>query len=392
MLSSRYSNIMDCHTQYHHHTKPFKTFHSMVARSRSPIFTITVAMLRLPIVIILSLSVATTYGFIVTTTTTTTTTWTTKLSSRRLPTAKTKDNTDFCCSNYSSSLRRYGHNRNRNNNPEIIRLRAAEKDPEQTGSEILRAEAESLKAKADKLRSEIEENASSLPTKNSSTGKENNNADVGTSTAVAAATTPPITLPWDIVSTGPKGEGDREFRLYCDIGKEEGTWMDPRWGASGKRIEFSLDVGLLTNRLAAPEMSKKMIQDNTVGKSSQVFALDTAKFARLRDGFDRMECKGGAYRIDTGRSGRSTIRIVIEVEGTVKADQAYVYGDVSIPAGCLYFSLPAFGSGINNLSIKEGMVSVRQVGWHTGWRREESRILGVFKAKPLSEAKKKDRF
>lgn len=362
----------------------------MVAQSRSPIFTITITMLQLPIAIILSLSVATTSGFIVTTTPTTTTTWTTKLSSRRLPTAKTKDNNDFCCSNYNSSLRRYG--RNRNNNPEIFRLRAAEKDPEQTGSEILRAEAESLKAKADKLRSEIEENASLQAKKNINSGNKNNNADAGTNTAVATATTAPITLPWNIVSTGPKGEGDREFRLYCDIGKEEGTWMDPRWGASGKRIEFSLDVGLLTTRLAAPEMSKKMIQDNTVGKRSQVFALDTAKFARLRDGFDRMECKGGAYRIDTGRGGRSTIRIVIEVEGTVKADQAYVYGDVSVPAGCLYFSLPAFGSGINNLSIKEGMVSVRQVGWHTGWRREESRILGVFKAKPLSEAKKKDRF
>jgi hypothetical protein len=363
----------------------------MVARSTSPIFTITFVMLQLPIVIILSLSVATTSGFIVTTTPTTT--WTTKLSSRRLPTAKTEDDNNDCCS-FNSNLRRYG--RNRNSNPEIFRLRAAQKDPEQTGSEILRAEAESLKAKAEKLRSEIEENASQA-TKVTSGNKNNNvnadtNTNTNTNTAIATATTAPLSLPWDIVSTGPKEERDREFRLYCDIGREEGTWMDPRWGASGNRIEFSLDVGLLTNRLAAPEMSKKMIQDNTVGKSSRVFALDTAKFARLRGGFDRMECKGGAYRIDTSRSGRSTIRIVIEVEGTVKADQSYVYGDISIPAGCLYFSLPTFGSGINNLSIKDGMVSVRQVGWHTGWRREESRILGVFKAKSLSEAKKKDRF
>ena len=35
------------------------------------------------------------------------------------------------------------------------------------------------------------------------------------------------------------------YRLYVDIGREEGTWMDLRWGASGRRIEFSLDVPFL---------------------------------------------------------------------------------------------------------------------------------------------------
>jgi len=266
----------------------------------------------------------------------------------------------------------------------------SQKDLHQRGSEILKAEAEALKAKAEKLRSEIEENA--LQT------NEKNIADPATNTAVATnndsfAATVPVS-PWVVVSTEPKEEGNQQYRLYVDIGREDGTWMDPRWGASGKRIEFSLDIGLIVNRLAVPEISKKMIQDNTVGKSSQIFALETARFARLRDGFDRMECKvgGGAYRVDMGKSGRSTIRIVIEVEGTNKADQSYIYGDVSIPTGCLYFSLPCFGSGISNLSIKEGLVSVRQVGWHTGWRREESRICGVFTAKSLSEAKKKDRF
>lgn len=33
----------------------------------------------------------------------------------------------------------------------------------------------------------------------------------------------------------------------------------------------------------------------------------------------------------------------------------------------------------------EGIISVRQVGWNTGWRREESRILGVFRAVPSIE-------
>ncbi len=294
--------------------------------------------------VILSLGVATTFGFIVTTPSTTMT--------KSMQSTKTRQN-DRCHS-------------------DIFRLH----EQKDSASENFRAEAENLRERAGKLRAEIEENSSQT-----------------TRTATASSPESSVPLnPWAIVSSKPKEEGDREFRFYADVGREEGTWMDPRWGASGKRIEFSLDVRLLSNRLAAPEVAKKMVQDNTAGKSSQVFALETAEFARLRDGFDRMECTGGAYRIDTDRNGRSTIRIVIEVEGTTRADQSYVYGDVSVPPGCLYFSLPCFGRGIDNLSIKEGVVSVRQVGWHTGWRREESRILGVFTAKPLPEATKKDGF
>jgi hypothetical protein len=36
------------------------------------------------------------------------------------------------------------------------------------------------------------------------------------------------------------------------------------------------------------------------------------------------------------------------------------------------------------LSTKEGIVTVKQIGWHTGWRREESRILGTFRAVTLN--------
>jgi hypothetical protein len=259
----------------------------------------------------------------------------------------------------------------------------AQNESQEIGAESLRAQAEALKAKADELRSEINENKSS-------SNANKNKMDTATNNESTSATT--SLSPWALPSTEPRDEGDRELRLYVDIGREEGTWMDPRWGASGNRIEFSLDVGLLVNRLADPEIAKRMVKDNNMGKSSQVFALETAEFARLRDGYDRMKCSGGAYRIDTNRNGRSTIRFVIEVEGTVRADQSYYYGDISIPAGILYFSLPCFGRGINNLSTKEGVVSVRQVGWHTGWRREESRIAGVFRAKPLSEAKKRDPF
>ena len=43
-------------------------------------------------------------------------------------------------------------------------------------------------------------------------------------------------------------------------------------------------------------------------------------------------------------------------------------------------------------SSKEGVVTVRQMGWHTGWRRDESRIVGTFRAVPIDKAKQKDGF
>lgn len=202
-----------------------------------------------------------------------------------------------------------------------------------------------------------------------------------------------VSSPFTIVRKDNKSDDDHGeyYRLYVDVGREDGTWMDPRWGASGKRIPFTLDVKFVTNRCADPTVSSMMVNDNTMGSTSPVYALETAPFARLRGGFDRMACYGGAYRIDVSNGGRYTLRMVILVEGT-KADQNYMYGDVSIPKGGLYFSLPCFGGRISQLSMKEGPVTVRQSGWHTGWRRKESRILGVFNAKPLADAQQRDSF
>jgi hypothetical protein len=82
-----------------------------------------------------------------------------------------------------------------------------------------------------------------------------------------------------------------------------------------------------------------------------VVALKTAPNARLRDGFDRMQCYGGASRMDMANNGRYSLRLMVEIEGT-KSDQDY--GDVSIPKGYLHFSLPCFGGRIGQLSTKEG--------------------------------------
>ena len=68
------------------------------------------------------------------------------------------------------------------------------------------------------------------------------------------------------------------------------------------------------------------------------YTLESAPNARLRKGFDAMKCHGGAYRLDSASGADSTARFHVLVEGT--DDRAY--GDVSVPKGYLYFSLPSF--------------------------------------------------
>lgn len=193
------------------------------------------------------------------------------------------------------------------------------------------------------------------------------------------------------------------YRLNFDIGREEGTWMDPTWGRSGKRIEGSLDVSFQITpneiesnlgtgedpSLAESEIMNKMVKDNLSGKSTAVRVIDSSVSARLRGGFDKMNCSGGGYRIDIAKRG-ATVRFYVEVDGTEEGKGNY--GDIFIPKGCLYFSLPCFNNTVKQLSIKEGIITVRQMGWHTGWRREESRIVGVFRAVPIEQARKRDKY
>lgn len=176
------------------------------------------------------------------------------------------------------------------------------------------------------------------------------------------------------------------YRLYLDVGREPGTWMDPKWGLSGNRVECTADVHFRfgDESLASKDIISKMVKDNFSGSSSPVRLLVPEANFRLRRGFDKMECRLGGYRIDCGKSS-STVRFYMSVDGTS-------IGDVSIPKGEIYFSIPCFGASIQRLSSRDGIISVRQVGWHTGFRREESRIIGSFRAVPLDVARKKDQF
>jgi hypothetical protein len=193
------------------------------------------------------------------------------------------------------------------------------------------------------------------------------------------------TSPWSL----SQNDNDAPtYRFYVNIGREEGTWMEPRWGASGQRIEFTVDVAFTTQPVTR-QIAQQMVQDNnnkflfgSSSSSSQVFRLNTAPFARLRDGFDRMECQPGAFRIDTNMRGQKTLRLFFYTQGKT-------FGDVSISENTnLYISLPVLAD--SSLSRKEGIVSIRQYGFKTGWYRLESRIVGVVKAVPIADALAKD--
>jgi hypothetical protein len=224
----------------------------------------------------------------------------------------------------------------------------------------------------------------------------------GASRTTATTNVSPFVLPPPpaVQGTDEAAAVSYDYRLHVDIGREPGSWMEPRWGASGRRIEFTLDVRF-TDKVAEDgggdgatrirqHASSSLVKGGTTlgwlgskqGSECTCFALETAPYARMRSGFDRMRCLGGVYRIERDSNkpkSDGAVRFCILVDGTTD------YGDVTIPPGYLYFSIPAFSSNLSLISRKPGPVTVRQAGWNTGWRREESRIVGVFVATPLAD-------
>ena len=63
--------------------------------------------------------------------------------------------------------------------------------------------------------------------------------------------------------------------------------MDPRWGASGKRIKFAIDVHFLTSdggeaSIASSDVAEHMVKDNFGGTSSPVYVLNSSPNAHLQ--------------------------------------------------------------------------------------------------------------
>lgn len=312
------------------------------------------------------------------------------------------------CSNYllsSSSSKSSNNNNNVNEKND---------NSDNNDTNIISKEAQELLTKAKLLRDSINE-------------VESKTKDTATTTTTTTTRTIPKSNSSKVskfnvnVNHDDNNNNSIGYRLYVDIGREDGTWMDPRWGRSGKRIEFTIDISFLisppprTNNndnnnndndnvidssLANNDIIQNMVKDNLSGKSSSVRIIQSALYARLRKGFDQMNVYGGGYRIDIGDNNRgnsfkkqisssNTLRFYLHTDGTEEKSN---YGDIYIPKGNLYFSIPCFGNDVRQLSSKEGIVTVRQIGWHTGWRREESRIVGVFRAVPIDQAQKRDGF
>lgn len=261
-------------------------------------------------------------------------------------------------------------------------LSATEEDGSSAASTFT-SEAEQLLAKAKAIRESLPESPSAS-TNNSAQG------------VVKTARQSEFALP-------PQSSLGNAYRLYIDIGREPGTWMDPRWGGSGKRIECTLELSFSRSEqddvpvLASDDIRAGLAKTVTSKSSSlsRVNRLQFAPNARLRRGYGRMIINDGGYCIESSVS--STLRFCINADGMKD-------GDVSIPEGKLFFALPFFGfekKGADDdddddsapkmaLSTKEGTITVKQMGWHTGWYREESRMLGVFRAVPLEKARARD--
>jgi len=63
--------------------------------------------------------------------------------------------------------------------------------------------------------------------------------------------------------------------------------MDPRWGASGKQIKFTIDVDFLTSdggeaSIASLDLAERMVKDNFGGTSSPVYVLNLSPNTHLQ--------------------------------------------------------------------------------------------------------------
>ncbi|CAN0227833.1 unnamed protein product [Ectocarpus sp. 4 AP-2014] len=138
--------------------------------------------------------------------------------------------------------------------------------------------------------------------------------------------------------------------VMMDIGREKGTWMPQSWGRSGRRVEVDLLVQFLPGGDMKADVDSPFV-DMTVTPGKWSVGAAQGKPRR------RPTHSLGSLTSDT-------CRFWVETDG-------FGRGDVTIPAGRIYFAVPAWGGKLS----RKGLVTVRQRRWLV---REESRILGVF--------------
>lgn len=142
-----------------------------------------------------------------------------------------------------------------------------------------------------------------------------------------------------------------KWLIMMDIGREKGTWMPQSWGISGRRVEVDITVQFLPGGEMVAVLDSPFI-DMAVRPGR--WNVGPSEGSNLRR---RKPAASGLNVIS------DTCRFWVETDG-------FARGDVTIPAGKLFFAVPAWGGQLS----RKGLVTVRQKRWIV---REESRILGV---------------
>mmetsp|Transcript_11942 Transcript_11942/g.18720 ORF Transcript_11942/g.18720 Transcript_11942/m.18720 type:complete len:289 (-) Transcript_11942:133-999(-) len=140
-----------------------------------------------------------------------------------------------------------------------------------------------------------------------------------------------------------------EWMLKLDLGREQGTWMDARWGASGQRFKATLAVKLLPG-------GEVDVVDKSVGLFPQLPAL-----------------KGGKWKVE-GSFPSEKLKFSVQHSGFTKQDTKC---DLDLPEGNLFLSINTLGPNVG----RQGSLSIEQYRFLV---RKERRLVGVFSAEKLS--------
>lgn len=127
--------------------------------------------------------------------------------------------------------------------------------------------------------------------------------------------------------------------------------MDARWGNSGQRVKAAIAISLL------PDGRVEILNDYPLGLMRQL-----------------PDAEGLGWTV-TGKFPQERLKFVLEHSGISRDETGC---DVDLPAGKLYFSITTLGKA---LSQKGGGLSIEQFRFFI---RRERRIVGIFRADPLS--------
>ena len=138
-----------------------------------------------------------------------------------------------------------------------------------------------------------------------------------------------------------------------DIGREQGTWMDIRWGNSGQRVKAAVAIKL--------------------EPGGRITILDKYQLGLFR----KLPNPVGVSWVVEGKFPQERLKFVLEHSGI---DRAETGCDVDLPAGKVFFAITTLGKA---LSQKGGGMSIEQFRFLI---RRERRIVGVFNADRIPDA------